>query len=184
MRDTSINKDSRVRFVHCSLEAHGTAILDIYNEVIAHSTAVYEYKSFSPDYIARWFADKHSGNYPVIGALDEADVLLGFASYGVFRARPAYKYTVEHSVYVHRQHRGKRIGDALLKKIIEAAQAQDYHVMIGGIDAENIASINLHLKYGFVHAGTIQQAGFKFGRWLDLALYQLTLATPSDPVDG
>lgn len=173
-----------MRFVHCTLDAHGAAILDIYNEVIAHSTAVYEYDPFSPDYIAKWLAEKLAGNYPVIGALDETGFLLGFASYGVFRARPAYKYTVEHSIYVHEQHRGKRVGDALLKQIVEAARAQDYHVMIGGIDAENIASIDLHLKHGFVHAGTIKQAGFKFGRWLDLALYQLTLATPHNPVDG
>jgi phosphinothricin acetyltransferase len=120
----------------------------------------------------------------VIGAVDDAGVLLGFASYGVFRARPAYKYTVEHSVYVHVDQRGKGVGRALLQKVIEAAKAQSYHIMIGGIDADNAASIALHEQLGFVHAGTIAQAGFKFGRWLDLAFYQLTLPTPARPVDG
>jgi phosphinothricin acetyltransferase len=171
-------------FVDCKLETHSQAILDIYNEVIANSTAVYEYRPFDRKYIEKWFADKRAGNYPVIGAVDDAGNLLGFASYGVFRARPAYKYTVEHSVYVHKDHRGKGVGDALLVKIIEAAKRQNYHVMVGGIDTENVASIKIHEKYGFVHSGTIAQSGYKFGRWLDVAFYQLTLPTPANPVDG
>jgi L-amino acid N-acyltransferase len=173
-----------VKFVDCTLAAYGSAILDIYNDAIANTTAVYEYKLFSPEKIQTWFADKHAGKYPVIGTVDESGALLGFASYGVFRARPAYKYSVEHSVYVHKDHRGKGIGRELLKRIIEAARQQDYHVMIGGIDAENAASIALHKQLGFVCSGTITQAGFKFGRWLDLVFYQLTLATPVQPVDG
>jgi len=173
-----------VKIVDCTLEAHGAAILDIYNDAIANTTAVYEYQLFLPAKIQSWFAEKQVGKYPVIGAVDEAGTLLGFASYGVFRARPAYKYSVEHSVYVHKDHRGKGIGRELLKRVIDAARDQDYHVMIGGIDAENEASIALHKQFGFVHAGTITQAGFKFGRWLDLVFYQLTLATPAHPVDG
>jgi phosphinothricin acetyltransferase len=159
-----------VKFVDCSLEAHGAAILDIYNEAIANTTAVYEYKLFPPEKILSWFAEKKAGRYPVIGAVDKSGALLGFSSYGVFRARPA--------------HRGKGIGRALLEKIIEAGKKQNYHVMVGGIDAENEASIALHRQFGFVHAGTITQAGFKFGRWLDLAFYQLTLSTPAEPIDG
>jgi len=158
--------------------------VDIFNDAIANSTALYEYKLFAPEKMTSWFADKAAGRYPVIGAVDSNGVLLGFASYGVFRARPAYKYSVEHSVYVHKDHRGKGVGRALLQRIIEAGREQSYHVMIGGIDAENTASIALHKAFGFVHAGTITQAGFKFGRWLDLAFYQLTLATPERPVDG
>jgi phosphinothricin acetyltransferase len=173
-----------MKFVNCTAESHSNAILAIYNDVIAHSTAVYEYQPFTAQYIAKWFADKRAGNYPVIGAVDDAGTLLGFASYGVFRARPAYKYTVEHSVYVHKDQRGKGIGDALLQKIIDAAKEQNYHVMVGGIDAENTASIKLHLKYGFVHSGTVTQSGYKFGRWLDVAFYQLTLPTPVQPVEG
>jgi phosphinothricin acetyltransferase len=72
----------------------------------------------------------------------------------------------------------------LLEEVIQAARAQDYHVLIGGIDATNQASIALHDRLGFTHCGTIRQAGFKFGRWLDLAFYQLILATPLEPVDG
>ena len=130
-----------------------------------------------------WFKTRDTGRFPVIGALDN-EKLVGFASYGSFRAWPAYKYSVEHSVYVHREHRGKGIGAALMGKLIEAEREQQYHVMIGGIDAANRASVVLQEKLGFFHAGTIRQAGYKFGRWLDLAFYQLLLETPERPVDG
>ena len=108
---------------------------------------------------------------------------VGVASYGSFRAWPAYKYSVEHSVYVHKDHRGKGIGIALMQRLIAAAIEQQYHVMVGGIDVSNAGSIALHEKLGFVHAGTIKQAGFKFGRWLDLAFYQLILPTPDVPTE-
>jgi phosphinothricin acetyltransferase len=71
-----------------------------------------------------------------------------------------------------------------MEKLIVAAREQDLHVMVGGIDATNTVSIALHEKLGFVHAGTIRESGFKFGSWLDLAFYQLTLQTPLRPVDG
>lgn len=109
---------------------------------------------------------------------------MAFASYGPFRAWPAYKYSVEHSVYVQRDHRGKGLGRKVLQQLIDEAQRQDYHVMVGGIEASNAHSIALHESLGFVHAGTIRHAGFKFGRWLDLSFYQLVLPTPVHPTDG
>ena len=131
-----------------------------------------------------WFSEKEAAGYPVIGAVNEHGALLGFASYGSFRARPAYKYTIEHSVYVHKDHRGKGIASKLLTELIHAARRQQYHVLVGGIDMANASSIALHAKFGFTHAGTVQQAGFKFGRWLDLGFYQLVLDTPDKPLDG
>lgn len=173
-----------MKFIPCTPEDHAEPILAIFNEAIANSTAVYEYQLRTPQSMVSWFEDKKAGRYPVIGAVDEAGVLMGFATYGVFRARPAYKYSVEHSVYVHKDHRGKGLGRVLLQQIIDAARAQDYHVMVGGIDMANTGSIALHEKLGFSHVGTIRQAGFKFGRWLDLGFYQLLLETPKQPVDG
>jgi phosphinothricin acetyltransferase len=134
--------------------------------------------------MATWFELKEKGNYPVVGALADAGELIGFGSYGAFRAWPGYKYTVEHSIYVSPQFRGQGIGKCLLTELISAAQAQDYHVMIGGIDSQNAVSIGLHQSLGFTHAGTIRQAGFKFGRWLDLVFYQLILPTPANPKAG
>lgn len=173
-----------MKFVSCTLEAHGAAILDILNEQIRTSTAVYEYRPRVAESMVAWFKTKVDKGYPVIGVEDEAGALMGFASYGVFRERPAYKYTVEHSVYIHQDHRGKGLGKVLMERLIDAAREQDLHVMVGGIDATNTVSIALHEKLGFVHAGTIREAGFKFGGWLDLAFYQLTLQTPRQPVDG
>ena len=132
----------------------------------------------------KWFGGKAKSGYPVIAAVDAAGLLLGFASYGQFRARPAYKYTVEHSVYVHRDHRRRGVGRALLVRLIELAREQQLHVLVGGIDVSNAESIALHEQLGFRHAGTITQSGYKFGRWLDLAFYQLTLPTPLQPRDG
>jgi L-amino acid N-acyltransferase YncA len=175
---------SDFKFVDCTLERHGAPILEIYNDAIVNTTALYDYKTRTMDSMIAWFKEKAAGNYPVIGAEADDGALLGFATYGMWRVRPAYKYTVEHSLYVHKDHRGKGLGDALLKAIVEAARKQNYHVLVGGIDAENAASIKLHLKHGFVHAGTVTQSGFKFGRWLDVAFYQLTLPTPMNPVDG
>lgn len=173
-----------MRIVECTLERHGTAILEILNEQILNSTALYEYVPRAPASMIEWFEGKKAGRYPVLGAEDPAGALMGFATYGVFRTRPAYKYSVEHSVYVHTGHRGKGVGKTLLGEIIERARGQDYHVMVGGIDASNEPSIALHKLFGFTHAGTVRQAGFKFGRWLDIAFYQLILETPRQPVDG
>ncbi len=87
-------------------------------------------------------------------------------------------------MYVHKDHRGRGLGRAVMRELIEAAKQNDLHAMIGGIDATNIASIALHEQLGFKHVGTLPQVGFKFGRWLDLAFYQLLLNTPAHPVDG
>lgn len=173
-----------MRFVECTHAAHAGPILDIFNEAIANSTALYDYKPRAPESMVGWFQAKQAGRFPVIGAVDEDGRLLGFASYGTFRAWPAYKYSVEHSVYVHKDRRGRGLGIALMRELIAAARAQQYHVMVGGIDMANATSIALHEKLGFRHAGTIREAAFKFGRWLDLGFYQLVLETPAQPVDG
>jgi L-amino acid N-acyltransferase YncA len=173
-----------VKLVDCTPARHSAAILAIFNEAIANSTAIYEYELLKPEYMDRWFAAKAQGRYPVIGFETDDGELAGFASYGKFRDRPAYKYTIEHSVYVDARFRGQKLGRQLLELITDAAAGQNYHVMMGGIDASNAVSIKLHESLGFTHCGTIAQAGFKFGRWLDLAFYQRILATPVAPVDG
>jgi phosphinothricin acetyltransferase len=149
-----------------------------------NSTAVYDYVPRAPASMEPWFGAKVSANYPVIGAEDEKGELLGYATYGAFRAWPAYKYTVELSLHIRADQRGKGLGPVLLKKLIESARERNVHVMMAGIDASNATSIAVHEKEGFRHSGTIKECGFKFGRWLDLAFYQLILPTPSQPVDG
>lgn len=173
-----------MQYVSCTYEQHASQILDILNEAITSSTALYDYVPRPPESMVGWFAAKEAGRFPVIGAEDVNGRLMGFASYGTFRAWPAYKYSVENGIYVHKDYRGQGIGFALMQNLIETAVAQHYHTIIAGIDAENAASIALHKKLGFVEAGTIRQAGFKFGRWLDLVFYQLILDTPASPVAG
>src|SRR5271156_3151246 len=157
-----------MNFMECTEGSHGMAILDILNHAIVNSTALYDYRPRSPESIRSWFEAKRKGAFPVIGAIEDDGTLTGFASYGTFRVWPAYKYTVEHSVYVHHAHRGKGLGRELMKHLISRAGRDGYHVLVGAIDAENQTSIALHEKLGFTHSGTIRHAGFKFGRWLDL----------------
>jgi L-amino acid N-acyltransferase len=173
-----------MNIVACSYESHAPAILDILNEAIVSSTALYDYVLRPPESMIGWFRAKEEKGYPVIGAVSDDGTLMGFASYGTFRAFPAYKYSIEHAIYVHKDHRRKGLARVLMQHLIERARQQDYHVMIGGIDMENSGSIALHQSLGFVHAGTIRQAGFKFGRWLDLGFFQLVLETPREPRDG
>ncbi|QWV95122.1 GNAT family N-acetyltransferase [Geomonas oryzisoli] len=170
--------------VSCDFERHADAILEIFNDAIVSSTALYEYQQRTRQFMAGWFDAKRAGGFPVIGIEDGTGTLLAFGSYGTFRAFPAFKYTVEHSVYVHKDHRGHGLGRAVMQELIAAARKNDVHAMIGGIDATNTGSIALHEQLGFRHVGTLPQVGFKFGRWLDLAFYQLLLDTPGHPIDG
>jgi L-amino acid N-acyltransferase len=172
-----------MKVIDCSFH-HAPEILAIFNEEIASSTGLYDYKPRTMSMMEAWFEAKTKGNYPVRGLVDEDGSLAGFASYGPFRPWPAYKYSVEHSVYVHKNKRGQGLGRRLVQEIIELAKSQEYHTVIGGIDSTNVASIRLHCSLGFSSCASIKQAGFKFGRWLDLELYQLILSTPFNPSDG
>lgn len=170
--------------VACSFERHADAILAIFNDAILNSTALYDYQPRTIQNMVAWFEAKRNGSFPVIGQEDGQGRLLAFGSYGTFRAFPAYKYSVEHSVYVHQDHRGQGLGRIILRELIAAARRDERHALIGAIDASNAGSIALHERMGFRHVGTLPQVGFKFGRWLDLAFYQLLLETPAQPVDG
>jgi L-amino acid N-acyltransferase YncA len=173
-----------VTIIPCDYQRHAQPILAIFNDAIANSTVLYDYKPRTMETMAGWFEAKLKGAYPVIGVESDSKELMGFATYGTFRAWPAYKYTVEHSVYVEERFRGRGLGKFLLKEIIAAAQGQNYHNLVGVIDASNTVSIRLHETMGFACCGTIRQAGFKFGRWLDVLFYQLILPTPPQPADG
>ena len=170
-----------MEIVSCQYERHGKTILNIFNEAIATSTALYDYEPRTMATIQKWFENKERHHYPVIGIENSNGVLMGFATYGAFRSWAAYKYTVEHSVYVDVEFRGKGVGKTLLTELVRLAKQQDYHAIVGGIDAENAVSIRLHQSLGFIYCGTIKQVGFKFNRWLDLKFYQLILLTPNNP---
>ena len=149
----------------------------IFNDAIVNSTALYDYELCSPEVMEAWWAAKQEKKLPVIGVLDETGTLMGFGSYGPFRPHAAYQYSVEHSIYVDGRFRGRGLGKELLRRLIDRATQQGYHMMIGVIDAQNAVSIALHQRLGFAPCGTIREAGFKFARWLDLVLYQKVLPT-------
>ncbi|MFZ5836044.1 MAG: GNAT family N-acetyltransferase [Pseudomonadota bacterium] len=157
-------------------EADLPGILAIYNEVIVNSTAVYALVPVTLDNRAQWLAARQAQNFPVLVAV-EADEVLGFASYGEWRgAWAAYKFTVEHSVHIAAAHRGTGIGHQLMLRLIETAQSAGLHVMIGGIDAENAASIKFHERLGFAPVAHFREVGYKFGRWLYMVFMQRLLS--------
>lgn len=158
-------------------------ILSIYNDAIVNTTAVYSYQAQTIEDRKAWFEQKQADGYPVIVFEVEGHVA-GFATFGPFRAWPAYKYSIEHSVYVNTDYRKQGIGRMLLQAVIDLAKAGEYKTLVAGIDAANEKSIWLHEKLGFTHSGTVRNAGYKFERWLDLAFYQLDLDGPEIPEEG
>jgi len=164
-------------------EADVAAFLTIYNQVILHTTAVYAYEPQTLEARAAWYRDKLASGYPVFVA-EESGQVIGFSSYGPFRAWPAYKYTIENSVYVAEGQRGKGVGKLLIQPLIDSARAKGYHAIIAGIDSSNDASLRLHASFGFVEVAHFREVGYKFGRWLDLTFLELLLETPERPVEG
>lgn len=150
------------------------AILDIINYNILHSTALYDYNIRTYEQQKAILEDKITKNFPVIIAELEGKIV-GFGMYSEFRFREAYKFTVEHSVYVDNAYHGKGIGNVLLAKLITLAKAQNLHTMIAVIDAENQGSVLFHEKFGFKTVGIIKESGYKFDRWLHSVFMQLIL---------
>lgn len=158
-----------------------TAILDIYNEVILNTTAVYSEQPHTLQMRQDWYRDRVNNNFPVYVAEMDGKVA-GFCSFGHFRVWPCYRYTVEISVYVAVSHRGKGIGKILLKSLIDRAKDMNMHAMIAGISADNEISINLHRSFGFTEVANFKEVGYKFGRWLDLKFLELVLNNTPTPL--
>ena len=150
------------------------AILDIINFNIINSTALYDYNIRTFEQQKSILEDKLSKGFPVIVAEIYSEVV-GFGMYSEFRFREAYKFTVEHSVYVNHHFHGKGIGKILLQELIRIAKEQKLHTMIAVIDEENQSSIEFHEKFGFKTVGVIKESGYKFDRWLHSVFMQLIL---------
>ncbi len=178
---TQLRFMNSVTIRHAS-EADLPAILDIYNNAILNTTAAYDYLPQTLEMRQTWYAHKIAHRFPVLVAAD-CDRVVGFGSLGPFRAWAAYKYTVENSVYVAADYRGRGIGKRLLAAVITEAKRMNMHAIMAAIDATNDASLRLHEHFGFVEVGHLRQVGYKFGRWLDLKLLELILETPRSPTE-
>jgi len=165
--------------VRDATEADLAGILAIYNEVIRTSAAVYTEQEATFEDRKAWFAQRTGQGYPVLVAHDPADgSVLGFATFGDFRPWPGYRHTVEHSVYIRADARGRGLGTALMEPLLRRAASLGKHVMVAGIDAANPASIRLHEWLGFERVGMLREVGMKFGHWLDLVFMQRFLDAP------
>lgn len=160
--------------IRLAVETDIAQMLVIYNDIILHTTAVYDYEPHTPEMRQAWFKTKQEQGNPVFVAEEEGRIL-GFSSIGPFRAWAAYKYSVENSVYVAASERGRGIGKLLMPPLIEAAKKMKLHTIIASIDATNEASIKLHEGFGFKEVAHFKEVGWKFERWLDLKFLQLIL---------
>ena len=149
-------------------------ILAIYNRIIATSTAIYLSEPTTLEERTAWFEGRRARDFPVLVSEDE-DGVSGFSSFGDWRPSPGYRHTVEHTVHIREDRRGQGLGRALVQALEPIARTLDKHVMLGGIDAENQASLDFHARLGFEKVAHFRQTGRKFDRWLDLVFVQKIL---------
>lgn len=159
------------------------AITAIFNAVVATSTAIYRDDPFTLEDRARWLAERRAGGFPVLVARDGAGGrVIAFGSYGPFRPTPGYRTTVEHTIMVDPSRRGTGLGTALVEALVAHAAGAGFHIMVASIDAENVGSISLHERLGFVEVGRMPEVAWKFGRWLELVLLQRRLGSTTSTV--
>jgi L-amino acid N-acyltransferase YncA len=157
-----------------AVDADLPQILVIHNHAIRESTAIWTDTLATLSERRRWLDQHRTAGQLAIVATD-GDEVLGYASYGPWRAKEGYRFTVENSVYVRDDRTGQGLGQALMLALISAARDAGFHVMIAAIEAGNLGSIRLHERLGFVDAGTVRGVGYKFDRWLDLTHMRLEL---------
>ena len=156
------------------------AIRDIYNDAVRNTTAIWNEQPVDLANRLAWFNARQALGYPILVAV-ENDAVTGYASFGDWRPFEGFRYSVEHSVYVRNDQRGKGLGPRLMHALIERARAAGKYVMVAAIESGNQASIRLHERLGFVTTGQMPQVGIKFGRWLDLTFMQLALNPGAEP---
>jgi phosphinothricin acetyltransferase len=157
-----------------ALIADMPGVLEITNQAILNTTAIWTLTPATLQSREQWLADRQGKGFPVLVAEHQGEVV-GFASFSEFRPHEGYLHTVEHSLYVAPGVQGRGVGGLLLQAVIDKAVDLNKHVMVAGIEARNVASIKLHEAYGFERVGYLPEVGRKFDRWLDLLFMQRVL---------
>ena len=147
------------------------AIREIYNREVLGSTVTFDLVARTVEDQLAWL-DEHSGAHPAAVAVDDDGAVCGFGSLSPYRPRPAYRTTVEDSVYVHPDHQGRGVGRAILSELVALAATHGFHSVIGRIVGGHEASIGLHRACGFEQVGVEREVGRKFGKWLDVVVMQ------------
>lgn len=159
-------------YIRPATEADLPGILEIYNDAVANTLAIFNETIVDLENRRDWFKLRSAQGNPVLVAVRD-DLVIAYASYGDWRAFEGFRHSREHSIYVRSDVRGSGIGRALMLELIESAKAQNIHVLIAAIEARNVASVRLHENLGFVENGRFHEVGQKFGKWLDLVFMQL-----------
>ena len=150
------------------------AMLEIYNEIIINTMAVWHEQPHTLEMREEWFSQKKEQGFPVLVA-ELNGLVVGFSTIATFRPWSGFRFTVENSVYVRPENRGQGVAKLLLPALIDAAKLLNIHAIVAGIEATNEVSISLHEKFGFIEVAHFKEVGFKFGKWMDLKFMQLTL---------
>ncbi len=157
-------------------------MLTIYNEIILNTTTIYSYSPRSLSEQVVWLESRYRDGFPVFVA-EEAGRVLGYTSYSYFRNWPGYANSMEHSIYLHQDARGRGLGRRLLEHLMAHATEQGVHVLIASVDSENEASLKFHKRLGFEEVACFKQVGYKFDRWLDLFFLQRLLVDEPKPIE-
>ena len=166
--------------VRLATPADAEAIAEIYNTEVTSSVVTFDLVPRSLDEQLDWLRAR-SGAHPCIVA-DDDGVVTGWACLSPYRPKAAYATSVENSVYVHRNHQGRGVGDLLLGELVRLADEHGFHSVFARIAGDNPASVALHRKHGFEIIGVEREVGRKFGRWLDVTVLQrLTPSAGSAP---
>ena len=153
------------------------SILDIYNDAVLTTTASYDVEPRSLEHRLAWFDDHARHDFGVFVA-ETGDRVVGWSSLSRFHDRFGFRFTVENSVYVATEFRGRGVGSTLVPPLLHHARSRGFHAIIAAVDAGNEASLRLHARFGFVRVGLFREVGHKFGRWLDVAYLQHFVAPP------
>lgn len=157
------------------------AVSEIYNHYVLHSTCTFATEPEGEEYWRNWFAS-HVGAHPAIVAADGGQVV-GWGTLSKWNSRCAYQFSVEDSVYIHKEHHRHGIGRAILTELVALARKHGHRNIVAQIAGDQIPSEKLHTSLGFRKAGVLESIGFKFERWIDVAIWQLRLDRGGSVVD-